>query len=109
MAENNGASSSLAEAIENYTDELAEQYASQVGVDPRPMETKKEIDETGAFIRQPNAFIQPFGDKEGDLKAEPGRYSIYWAKGCNWSNRPVIARDLLGLLDVIGDQLTSRS
>lgn len=109
MAENNGASSSLAKAIENYTDELAEQYASQVGVDPRPMETKKEIDETGAFIRQPNAFIQPFGDKEGDLKAEPGRYSIYWAKGCNWSNRPVIARDLLGLQDVIGDQLTSRS
>lgn len=95
--------------VDIYTDAEAEAHAKEVGVDPRPMETIKEIDETGAFIRQPNAFIQPFGDKEGDLKAEVGRYSIYWAKGCNWSNRPVIARDLLGLQDVIGDQLTTHS
>lgn len=53
-----------------YTDALAEQFAAEVGVDPRPNETLVEIDERGAFIRQPNAFIQPFGDKEGDLKAE---------------------------------------
>lgn len=95
--------------IINYTDEEAEEHAQETGVDPRPRETLSEIDETGAFIRQPNAFIQPFGDKPGDLKAEAGRYSIYWAKGCNWSNRPVIVRDLLGLQDVIGDQLTSHS
>ncbi|MDO4327328.1 MAG: glutathione S-transferase C-terminal domain-containing protein [bacterium] len=73
------------------------------------METKHEIDDRGAFIRQPNAFIQPFGDKEGDLKAEAGRYTIYWAKGCNWSNRPVIARDLLGLQDVVADELVGGS
>lgn len=59
-----------------YTDELAEQFAKEAGVDPRPNETLVEIDERGAFIRQPNAFIQPFGDKEGDLKAEAGRYGI---------------------------------
>lgn len=53
-----------------YTDALAEQFAAEVGVDPRPNETLVEIDERGAFIRQPNAFIQPFGDKEGGLKAE---------------------------------------
>jgi len=92
-----------------YTDEQAEEYAKAVGVNPRPAETKNEIDETGAFIRQPNAFIQSFGDKEGDLKAEAGRYSIYWATGCNWSNRPLIARDLLGLENVIKDQLTSHT
>ena len=43
-----------------YTDALAEQFAAEVGVDPRPNETLVEIDERGAFIRQPNAFIQPF-------------------------------------------------
>lgn len=59
-----------------YTDELAEQFAKEVGVDPRPNETLVEIDERGAFIRQPNAFIQPFGDKPGDLKAEDGRYGV---------------------------------
>lgn len=94
---------------EEYTDELAEQFAREVGVDPRPNETKVEIDARGAFIRQPNAFIQPFGDKEGDLKAEAGRYAIYWATGCNWSNRPIIVRDLLGLTDVIKDQKTAHS
>ncbi|MBQ8954008.1 MAG: glutathione S-transferase C-terminal domain-containing protein [Clostridia bacterium] len=92
-----------------YTDELAEQFAQEAGVPPRPMETRNEIDDTGAFIRQPNSFIQPFGDRPGTLKAEANRYVIYWAKGCNWSNRPVIARDLLGLKGVIGDQLTSHS
>ncbi len=92
-----------------YTDALAEQFAQEVGVPPRPMETKREIDETGAFIRQPNSFIRPFGDQEGELKAASGRYSIYWAIGCNWSNRPVIARDLLGLQGVIGDQLVTPS
>ena len=80
-----------------YTDALAEQFAAEVGVDPRPNETLVEIDERGAFIRQPNAFIQPFGDKEGGLKAEANRFGIYWATGCNWSNRPIIVRELLGL------------
>ncbi|MDR1438929.1 MAG: glutathione S-transferase C-terminal domain-containing protein [Clostridiales bacterium] len=97
------------ELLESYTDELADAYAKEVGVDPRPNETISETDARGAFIRQANAFIQPFGDKEGDLRAEANRYSIYWGVGCNWSNRPVIARDLLGLQGVIGDQLTSFS
>ena len=93
-----GCSFSPAEEIKEevkYTDALAEQFAKEVGVDPRPNETLVEIDERGAFIRQPNAFIQPFGDEEGDLKAEANRYGIYWATGCNWSNRPIIVRDLL--------------
>ena len=92
-----------------YTDALAEQFAAEVGVDPRPNETLVEIDERGAFIRQPNAFIQPFGDKEGDLKAEANRFGIYWATGCNWSNRPIIVRELLGLQDVISETRVSPS
>lgn len=100
---------SAKELLSSYTDEEAEAYAKEVGVNPRPNETISEIDETGAFIRQPNAFIQPFGDKEGDLKAEANRYAIYWAVGCNWSNRPVIVRDLLGLQDVIKDHLVTHS
>ncbi|MCM1185586.1 MAG: glutathione S-transferase C-terminal domain-containing protein [Lachnoclostridium sp.] len=97
------------EELQPYSDEEAEAHAREVGVNPRPKETISEIDERGAFIRQPNAFIQPFGDKEGDLKAEAGRYAIYWAVGCNWSNRPVIVRDLLGLQDVIKDCLVTHS
>lgn len=97
------------ELINSYTDEKAESYAAKVGAAPRPNETISEIDERGAFIRQPNTFIQPFGDGPDDLKAEAGRYSIYWAVGCNWSNRPVIVRDLLGLQDVIKDQLVTHT
>ena len=88
---------------ERYTDELAEKYAVETGAAARPKETISEIDERGAFIRQPNAFIQPFGDKEGDLKVDKDRYIVYWATGCNWSNRPLIAREILGLQDVIKD------
>ncbi|MCR5477045.1 MAG: glutathione S-transferase C-terminal domain-containing protein [Lachnospiraceae bacterium] len=98
-----------AELLAAYTDEQAEIWAQEAGIKPRPMETKNEIDERGAFVRQANSLLQPFGDEEGDLKAEAGTYAIYWAHGCNWSNRPVIARDLLGLQDVILDQTTSHT
>ena len=73
-----------------YTDALAEQFAAEVGVDPRPNETLVEIDERGAFIRQPNAFIQPFGDKEGDLKAEANRFGIYRIKSSTDTLSPTI-------------------
>ena len=92
-----------------YTDELAEQFAKERGVDPRPQETLSEIDERGAFIRQANAFIRPFGEGEDDLHAQAGRFAIYWAHGCHWSNRPVIVRDILGLTDAIGDVATTHS
>lgn len=95
--------------LQSYTDDEAEKYAKKVGVNERPNENISEIDATGAFIRQANTLIQPFGDKEGYLKAEAERYAIYWAVGCNWSNRPVIVRDLLGLNEVIKDQLVTQS
>ncbi len=63
----------------------------------RPSEIKTEIDERGAFQRQKNRFTTPFGEEEGTLKAESGRYRLIWAKGCHWSNRASIVRELLGL------------
>ncbi len=35
---------------------------------PRPKEIENEIDERGAFIRQPNRFTTPFGEAEGELR-----------------------------------------
>jgi putative glutathione S-transferase len=67
----------------------------------RPKETEHEIDQSGAFVRQKNRFVTPFGEKEGELKAEPGRYRLAWAYRCNWSNRASIVRELLGLEEVI--------
>ncbi len=84
-----------------YTDELAEKFAAERGVKARPKETKSEIDERGAFVRQPNHFTQAFGEGEEQLKAESGKYRLLWAKGCHWSNRASIVRELLGLEDAI--------
>lgn len=64
----------------------------------RPRETAQEIDEYGNFHRQPNRFTEAFG--EGKNPVEKDRYILFWAKGCNWSNRAAIARELLGLEDV---------
>lgn len=63
----------------------------------RPRETAQEIDEYGNFHRQPNRFTEGFG--EGKNPVEKDRYILFWAKGCNWSNRAAIARELLGLED----------
>jgi putative glutathione S-transferase len=65
------------------------------------LETEVEIDKGGAFVRQKNRFSVPFGDGEGEQKAEAGRYRLVWAYGCNWSNRSSIVRELLGLEDAI--------
>lgn len=67
----------------------------------RPVETKTEIDDRGAFQRQANRFTTTFGDDPGQLKAEKGKYRLFWARGCHWSNRASIVRELLGLEDVI--------
>lgn len=80
-----------------------------IGQKVRPKEIEKEIDERGAFIRQPNHFTTPFGDGENELKAESGRYRLIWAKGCHWSNRSSIALDLLGLTDAVGINLAGHS
>lgn len=61
----------------------------------RPVETNTEIDEYGNFHRQPNRFTTGFGEGENPVEAD--RYILFWGKGCNWSNRASIVRELLGL------------
>ena len=65
----------------------------------RPTETVSEIDEYGNFHRQPNHFTKGFG--KGENPVEKDRYILFWAKGCHWSNRASIARELLGLQDAV--------
>lgn len=90
-----------------YTDEEAEKSAIERGVRPRPQEIKEEIDERGAFVRQPNRFNTPFGEEASQLKAEAGKYRLFWAKGCHWSNRAAIVRELLGLEEAISINLVA--
>jgi putative glutathione S-transferase len=90
-----------------YTDELAEYFAQENHTKPR--DNRSENDERGFWVRQANYLITPFGDKPGQHKAQSGRYIIYWNPGCNWSNRPVIVRDLLGLHDEIRDYIVEWS
>ena len=92
-----------------YDDNLANYFALLNNSKPRPDIVKGEVDENGYWVRQANYLITPFGDKEGDLKADKDRYIIYWNPGCNWSNRPVIVRDLLGLDSVILDYKVDRT
>lgn len=70
-------------------------------------EIAKEITKEGAFNRQTNRFVTPFGDKPGDLPVEAGRYRLLWARICPWAHRAVIVRELLGLQDVISLGTTS--
>lgn len=88
-----------------YTDELAEYFAKQNGTKPRAGWSNIEVDEKGFWVRQANYLTTAFGDGEGQNKVKEKRYIIYWNPGCNWSNRPVIARDLLGLHDEIKDYI----
>lgn len=60
-----------------------------------------EIGEKGEFVRQKNRFLTPFGDGEGELKPEAGRYRLLWAPACPWAHRSVIARRLLGLENAV--------
>ena len=61
----------------------------------RPTESGQEIDEYGNYHRQPNHFTKGFGEGENPVEADS--YILFWGKGCNWSNRASIARELLGL------------
>jgi putative glutathione S-transferase len=80
---------------------------SVTGIRPRPREIENEIDENGAFVRQSNRFTTLFGKGIDQLPVEAGRYRLIWAKGCNWSNRASIVRELLGL-DAISVNLVGR-
>ena len=65
------------------------------------VKVEREIADDGRFHRQDNQFKTPFGDGPDDLKAEAGRYRLYWETNCQWSNRSSIVAELLGLGDAI--------
>ena len=56
-----------------------------------------EIAGNGAFVRQKNRFCTPFGEKEGELPVEAGRYRLIWTPLCPWATRQVIVFKLLGI------------
>ncbi|HET7812877.1 MAG TPA: glutathione S-transferase family protein [Candidatus Baltobacteraceae bacterium] len=58
-----------------------------------------EQSETGAFVRQGDAFKKWVGR---DVPAQPGRYHLYVSYACPWAHRTIIARKLKGLEDAIG-------
>nr|WP_314459040.1 glutathione S-transferase C-terminal domain-containing protein [uncultured Clostridium sp.] len=64
-------------------------------------EDAHEVSQTGAFVRQDNYFITPFGNGEGELPVEAGRYRLIWTPLCPWATRQIIAFKLLGLEDTI--------
>ena len=72
----------------------------------RPSEKKNETDSRGNFRRQKNRFDTGFG--EGKNPVEKDRYILFWAKGCHWSNRASIVRELLGLQDTIKAEIADR-
>jgi putative glutathione S-transferase len=59
-----------------------------------------EVQSTGQFVRQPNRFTKPFGDGEGKLPVQAGRYRLIWSQACPWAHRSAIVLRLLGL-DVV--------
>jgi putative glutathione S-transferase len=75
-------------------------------------EKTREIAANGAFVRQKNRFITPFGtsaedrfwngvggdeDPGGFLPVEAGRYRLIVSKVCPWAHRQLIVFSLLGL------------
>jgi putative glutathione S-transferase len=57
----------------------------------------------GRFVRQRSRFTDwVTADGSSGYRAEPGRYHLYLARACPWSQRTLIVRVLKGLEDVIG-------
>jgi putative glutathione S-transferase len=57
----------------------------------------------GRFMRQKSRFTDwVTADGSSAYRAEPGRYHLYVARACPWSQRTLIVRHLKGLDDVIG-------
>jgi putative glutathione S-transferase len=62
----------------------------------------KEMDASGRFVRQPNAFRDRItADGSSGFPAEPGRYHIYVARSCPWAHRSILTRSFLGLEEAI--------
>ena len=57
----------------------------------------------GRFVRQKSRFTDRVtADGSSGYRAAPGRYHLYVARACPWSQRTLIIRHLKSLEDVIG-------
>lgn len=57
-----------------------------------------EIDEDGAFVREPTEFRNRISAKPGgDFQPDKGGYHLYVSYACPWAHRTLIARNLKGL------------
>ncbi|GAC1307321.1 MAG: glutathione S-transferase family protein [Vulcanimicrobiaceae bacterium] len=62
-----------------------------------------EQSESGAFLRQPDAFDERISREPGAAyPPASGRYHLYVSLACPWAHRTIIVRALLGLEDAIG-------
>ncbi len=89
MAEFEQAMCSLDEHRNKQADEKSGKVATS--------ELANEIKNNGAFVRQKNRFDTPFGDGEGELPVEKGRYRLIWTPLCPWATRQKIVLGLLGI------------
>ncbi|WP_411044809.1 glutathione S-transferase family protein [Treponema sp. TIM-1] len=64
-------------------------------------ESVSEISPEGAFVRQANRFVTPFGSSPGELPVEPGKYRLIVSAVCPWAHRQLIVLGLLGLADPV--------
>lgn len=72
-------------------------------ISTRPSVDKYEINEDGEYERQIPWFRCGFA--EGENPVEANRYIYFWAKDCAWSNRIAIILSLLGLEDIIKEEI----
>src|SRR5207248_11131753 len=64
---------------------------------------EKEQSESGEFQRQEDAFRDwVSSDGSTDYPAVADRYHLYISLACAWASRTLIARKLLGLVQIIG-------
>jgi len=63
----------------------------------------EESDESGSFERQEDAFRDWVGGERHPVEA--GRYHLYVSLACPWAHRALIARDLMGLAEVVSSSM----
>jgi putative glutathione S-transferase len=70
----------------------------------RPSASSPDREVTGGrFVRQTSRFTgRVTADGSSGFRAQPGRYHLYVARACPWSQRALIVRHLKGLEDAIG-------
>ena len=71
-------------------------------VDKSVEESQKGADKRrakGEFVRGLSGFRSRLGD--ADFPPEPGRYHLFVALNCPWCHRVTLARNMLGLQDVV--------